>query len=226
MSAELLASLPFEDPDQQRSEQKRVARAPLAELDPANWHLFRSNTVLPVLERLRREDPVHYHADSYGGPYWSLTSFDAIKRVDVDHERFSSQDNITIADQIPERLYPSFIAMDPPRHDDQRKSVAPVAGPRNLAAMEGLIRSRVCSVLDELPESEPFNWVERVSIELTTQMLATLFDFPFEERRRLTRWSDVATGGLETGVVSSREQRDRELRECLECFTALFHARK
>jgi hypothetical protein len=37
-----------------------------------------------------------------------------------------------------------------------------------------------------------FDWVDLVTIEVTTQMLAALFDFPFEERRRLTFWSDVA----------------------------------
>lgn len=226
MSAQLLTELPFEDPALQQAEQARIARAPLAELDPANWNLFRTNAVLALLERLRREDPVHYHETSFGGPYWSLTGFDAIKAVDTDHERFSSQDNISIADQVPERLYPSFIAMDPPLHDAHRKSVAPVAGPRNLAAMEPLIRGRVATVLDSLPRGEPFNWVDRVSIELTTQMLATLFDFPFEERARLTRWSDVATGGVETGVVASLAQRDEELMECLACFTELFEARK
>jgi cytochrome P450 len=118
-----------------------------------------------------------------------------------------------------------FIAMDPPKHDVQRKTVSPVVAPRNLAALSGLIRQRVCDILDSLPVGEAFNWVEHVSIELTTQMLATLFDFPFEERRKLTRWSDVATGGLATGLVDSMEQWQAEMLECLSYFTRLWHER-
>ncbi|MDE0063612.1 MAG: cytochrome P450, partial [Gammaproteobacteria bacterium] len=120
---------------------------------------------------------------------------------------------------------PMFIAMDPPRHDVQRAAVQPAVEPRNLRALEGTIRERAGRILDSLPGNETFNWVDRVSIELTTQMLATLFDFPFEERYRLTRWSDVATGSPRTGVVDTHEQRVDELHECLACFTRLWNER-
>jgi cytochrome P450 len=118
-----------------------------------------------------------------------------------------------------------FIAMDPPKHDEQRKVVSPVVGARNLAALEPIIRERVCLILDSLPVGEEFNWVDKVSIELTTQMLATLFDFPWEDRRKLTRWSDVATADVESGIVESEEQRREELIECLEYFSALWQER-
>ena len=91
-----------------------------------------------------------------------------------------------------------FISTDPPLHDDQRRAVQGVVAPRNLREFEVLIRQRTQETLDGLPIGETFNWVDRVSIELTTQMLATIFDFPFEERRKLTRWSDVATAAPES----------------------------
>ena len=198
---------------------------PLEQVDPARGELFRRNPVLRYFERLRHEDPVHYHRDSLFGPYWSVTSYEHIKHVDMHHEVYSSAQGISIFNGSPDFRTPMFIAMDPPRHDEQRKAVAPVAGPRNLAALEPEIRRRVCSILDALPAGEAFNWVEKVSIELTTQMLATLFDFPFEERYKLTRWSDVATNGPESGVVESIEQRRAELLECLGRFTELWHER-
>ncbi len=64
-----------------------------------------------------------------------------------------------------------------------------------------------------------------MSIELTTQMLATLFDFPFEERRKLTRWSDVSTALPKSGVVESEEQRRTEMDECAACFSQLWNER-
>ncbi|SVC09091.1 uncharacterized protein METZ01_LOCUS261945, partial [marine metagenome] len=107
----------------------------------------------------------------------------------------------------------------------QRKAVNPVVAPSNLVNMEGTIRERTQDVLDNLPRKEVFNWVEHVSIELTTRMLATLFDFPFEDRRKLTRWSDVATARPGDGVIESLEQRQEELMECLECFTGIWNER-
>jgi len=198
---------------------------PLEALNPAQPGLFRLDAHLPMLKRLREEDPVHYTAESEFGPYWSITRYDDIKYVDMHHEIFSSEGGITIGDQDEDFQLPMFIAMDPPKHDVQRKVVAPVSGPRNLAALEPTIRQRVCEILDSLPRDETFNWVEKVSIELTTQMLATLFDFPFEDRRKLTRWSDVATAAPGTGLIESEDERRAELLECLTYFTELWNER-
>jgi len=198
---------------------------PLDQVDPARGELFFRDAQWSYFKRLREEDPVHFHQDSLAGPYWSITRYNDIKHVDMHHEIFSSAHGISIFDQAADFRTPMFIAMDPPQHDVQRKAVAPVAGPRNLAALEPHIRQRVCDILDSLPRNETFNWVEKVSIELTTQMLAALFDFPFDERRKLTRWSDVATNGPGTGVVNSIEERRAELIACLTRFTELWHER-
>ena len=198
---------------------------PLEDVNPAQGVLFQNDAHWPYFERLRKEDPVHWSAESEFGPYWSVTKYQDIKYVDMNHQIFSSEGGITLADQDEDFTLPMFIAMDPPKHDEQRKVVAPVAGPRNLAALEPEIRQRVCNILDDLPRGEDFNWVKHLSIELTTQMLATLFDFPFEDRYKLTRWSDVATAPPGTGIVDSEEQRRAELLECLEYFTGLWHER-
>ena len=121
---------------------------------------------------------------------------------------------------------PMFIAMDPPKHDDQRKAVSPIVAPGNLAHMETLIRERTRSVLDGLPRDETFNWVERVSIELTTLMLATLFDFPLEDRHLLTWWSDVSTmNKLVDPNALGPEERMAELGKMLAYFTKLWNER-
>jgi cytochrome P450 len=198
---------------------------PLEEFDVAQGELFRTNTMWPYFERLRKEAPVHYCRESENGPYWSVTKYQDIMHVDTNHQIFSSEGGITIADQDEDFQLPMFIAMDPPKHDAQRKVVSPIVSPHNLAAMEGLIRSRICTIFDELPVGETFDWVDRVSIELTTQMLATLFDFPFEDRRKLTRWSDVATASPESGIIESEDQRRAELYECADYFLRLWNER-
>jgi len=198
---------------------------PLEDLNVTHWDLWQNDAVYPYFERMRREDPVHYTAESRYGPFWSVSRFEDMKEVDKNHEVFSSASGISIMDTVGDFDAASFISMDPPKHDVHRKTVTGVVAPRNLANLESLIRERAGRILDELPIGETFNWVDRVSIELTTQMLATLFDFPFEQRRLLTRWSDMATGGRETGLVRNAEDRRQGLLECLEAFTAIWHER-
>jgi cytochrome P450 len=179
----------------------------------------------PYFERLRRDDPVHYCRDSIFGPYWSITKFKHIMEVETQHKVFSSEGGITLRDAPDDFKLPMFIAMDPPKHDAQRKVVNPIVAPDNLARLEGTIRERAGWILDSLPLGETFNWVDRVSIELTTQMLATLFDFPWDDRRKLTRWSDVATAVPGAGIVDSEESRRAELLECADYFMRLWNAR-
>ena len=201
---------------------------PLDELDPGHPRRFQSNTFWPVFERLRREAPVHYTPHSMFGPYWSVTKYRDILQVEANHDVFSSDvslGGISIRDHPANFRMPMFIAMDPPKHDEQRAVVSPIAMPANVARLEETIRARAAAILDALPVGETFDWVERVSIELTTQMLAILFDFPWEERRKLTRWSDVATALPGGGIVDSDEEREAELLECLTYFTALWNER-
>jgi len=200
----------------------------LDDIDISDPRLLQQDAWRPFFARLRKEDPVHYQAASNFGPFWSITRFDDIVAVDSDHEAFSSEPAIFIGDRPADTAQlTSFISMDSPRHDVQRRAAQPVAAPQNLAQMEGLIRSRVIEILEELPLGQTFDWVERVSINLTTQMLATLFDFPFEQRSKLTYWSDVAVGSPEmAGGNVTRELRMSALTECLEAFTALWHQRK
>ncbi len=198
---------------------------PIEAIDPAVPERFRDDTIWPFFERLRKEDPVHFTPEHEFGPYWSVTKFNDIMAVDTNHGVFSSEGGITIANQREEFPLPMFIAMDPPKHDAQRKAVSPIVAPNNLAELEPVIRERVNLIFDELPVGEEFNWVDKVSIELTTQMLATLFDFPWEDRRKLTRWSDVATASEESGIIESEEARQAELMECAAYFMNLWNER-
>lgn len=197
----------------------------LSTLDMSRGERFRDDKIWPFFERLRKEDPVHYCPDSLNGPYWSITKFNDIMAVDTNHQVFSSEPSIVLFDPDEDFPLPMFIAMDPPKHDVQRKTVSPIVAPNHLAHLEPIIRERAGKLLDEVPRGEVFNWVDKISIELTTQMLATLFDFPWEDRRKLTRWSDVATAAPGQGVVESDEQRRAELMECLQYFMNLWRER-
>jgi len=195
-------------------------------VDVSEPSLYETDNWRPIFARLRSEAPVHYCADSPFGPYWSITRFEDIMAVDSNHQSFSSIGGVSIGDRKPDFEAPNFISMDPPKHDAQRMSVTPAVAPMQLQKMEPLIRERVCQLLDDLPERTPFNWVDRVSVELTTQMLATLFDFPFEERRKLTAWSDLATSSEAVGGALPDEERRAGMFEMLNEFKQLWAERR
>jgi len=201
---------------------------PLAEIDVSDPRMFQFDYWHGLFARLREDSPVHYQPESPAGPFWSVSRYEDIIAIERDTETFSSEPSIAILDPEPDMILKMFIAMDPPEHDIQRRAVHHVVAPRNLKEFETLIRERTSEVLDSLPENEPFDWVKLVSRDLTTKMLATLFDYPWEERNNLTAWSDMFTNderitageGVPRGVIIEH------MTACLQRFTELWHERK
>lgn len=216
-----------------------VNAVPLDRLNPGHPDLFEADKMWAYFERLRREDPVHYTADSQFGPYWSVTKFDDIMHVDTHHQVFSSDSlhggiALTLGGWPPTKVeqpdpayvLPMFIMSDPPKHDVQRATVAPMFAPMQIAGMESLIRERAGRILDSLPRNEDFNWVRHVSIELTSQMLATLFDVPQDDRSKLIYWSDAVANLGNPDFFDSVEEGFKVLRECAAYFMQVFEQRK
>ncbi len=205
------------------------------QINPHNPHLFLEDRWQDHFARLRAEDPVHLNELETSGRFWSVTKYEDVRAVDGDWETYSSAKGITLglkeiatAEENEGQVgIQTFIAMDPPEHTAQRKTVRSVSAPSNLRNIEPMIRERTAELLDSLPEGESFDWVDTVSIELTTLMLATLFDFPMEDRRKLTRWSDIvfAIPGP-GGVVETQQQKIDELLECVDYFDGLFKLRR
>ncbi|MEZ5557031.1 MAG: cytochrome P450 [Pseudomonadales bacterium] len=205
---------------------------PLEKVDPSHPSLFLHGTHWAHLQRLRDEDPVHYTEESMFGPYWSVTRLEDIKYVDSHHEIFSSQQKKGgiglggVPDREDQYSLPMFIQEDPPKHDEQRKVVAPMFTPRNLAELRPLIRERAGNILDNLPRNEEFNWVRHVSVELTGQMLATLFDVPQEDRLKLIDWSDTIQNLGDPEQFETPDEGFQKLFQCLAYFQEYYERRK
>ena len=205
---------------------------PLDRIDVSNPRLYRDDVAGAYFARLRREAPVHYCPVSDYGPFWSLTKYNDIVKITADDKLVSSSyevgghvlgyDMMFRDHGVDARMFQST---DPPIHTAQRKAIAPIVARATVREMESMIRTRCGEILDALPIGETFNWVEHLSIEVTTQILASLFDFPWEERRLLTRWSDVAVTEPGFGIVDSWEGRRTELEACFTMFAGLWRER-
>ena len=205
---------------------------PLARIDVSNPRLYQTDVIGPYFARLRREAPVHFCAESAYGPFWSLTRYQDIVAINADDTRVSSRyelgghvlgyDQMFRRHGVDARMFQST---DPPIHTAQRKAIAPVVARASVREMASMIRACCAAILDTLPVGEAFNWVDLLSMELTTQVLAKLFDFPWEQRRLLTRWSDVAVTEPGFGIIDSWDDRRRELEQCFTMFAALWQER-
>lgn len=205
------------------------------------WDVSRSDIYFedkwqPIFAEMRKSGQLHYIPESPFGPYWAVVGHKAIQHIEALPEVFSSSwehGGITILERLTEeqaaaagldapRELPMFIAMDRPQHTGQRRTVAPKFTPSAVTDMEAEIRARTGELLDSLPRGKVFDWVETVSIELTTGMLAILFGFPWEDRRLLTFWSDWA-GDTELGAVRALDEtRWNILQEMAAYFQSLW----
>lgn len=219
---------------------EEITSIPLAEINPGDPVRFQNDTIWPMFERLRKEDPVHFTPESEFGPYWSVTTWNDILAVDTDHGAFSSADGISLVNlenleeqrQVLEAMGrqgtrggAGFITMDEPEHSVHRKTVTPTVAPANIAKLSPVVRERAGAILDSLPIGVPFDWVDLVSKELTAMTLATLFDFPFEDRRKLTHWSDMITNSPGHGPVKSWVHKAENMMECFGAFDKLWDER-
>ena len=183
-----------------------------------------------VFERLRRDAPIHYCRHSPYGSYWAVSGYHQVEAVELNTNVFSSRADlggIQIQD-IPSRLNrPSFLLMDPPEHTVRRRVVRPITNRASLQDFSVQVRRRTCKLLDELPRGEVFDWVDRVSTELTGMMLAGMFDFPQTDRRQLIYWSEVATANLKAvgAPIRSEEERYAELQRMADRFAPLWQER-
>ena len=196
-------------------------------LDVCQPHLYTEHSWHAPFRELRETGGIYYCENGRFGPYWSISGYKPIVHIEALPKVFSSsweKGGITVAGD-PDRILdgevrmPMFIAMDPPQHTAQRRTVAPAFTPSEIERMKVECVAHTGEVLDGLPIGERFDWVERVSIELTTGMLARLFDFPWDQRHNLTRWSD-ALGDVE--AFDTLEQRQARLGIAFEMGTA-FH---
>ena len=198
----------------------------LENIDLSDPKRFEANIHWPFFDRVRRENPVHYIEDSQVDPFWSILNYDHIMEAEKSHQALSSRRGVVIGDLYPDLKMRSFIAADEPRHSLWRKPLMPAFGPARLVELHEKIRLQIVEIIDALPRNETFNWVEHVSVEITTRMLATLFDFPQKDRHLLTYWSDIATAterGNDTGL--SEEKRREILLDCLACLQELWKER-
>jgi cytochrome P450 len=194
--------------------------------DVSDPKLFGTDKAHDIFREMRATKPLNQITGSPHGSYWNVTTVKNIQHIEALPKIFASgfeKGGMVIQDPTPESLKEgrgkTFIAMDAPEHSKRRRAVAPAFTPAEMVRLSDLVRRRTIETLENLPRGEQFNWVEKVSIELTTGMLAIIFDFPWEHRHALTYWSDWLSD-LRLGATKELEELRTQI--TIEMGTCMF----
>lgn len=204
----------------------RIAAAPIESLDPSRAEWFADGAILPLMARLRQEAPLHYCADSAHGPYWSVTRHADIMAIELQPNLFSSSHlhgGVSLLNSNAEMQYVTFVQMDPPDHTPRRKAVASAFDPSEMNRLADDLRQRTSDLLDRLPRDRVFDWTHEVAVRLTTDMLAIMFDFPWEDRDKIADWSEWLTSA--EAARDHPAERNAKIQEMATYFFGLWQAR-
>ena len=198
--------------------------------DPA---IYAEDRWQPIFAEMRKTAPINKVTGTPFGDYWNITTLKPIQHIEALPKIFSSDmknGGFVIADPLENDLTSSgvsnFLGMDPPDHTPRRRAIAPAFTPAEMVRLTNLVRERTGQVLDALPVGEQFDWVQWVSVDLTTSMLATIFDFPWEYRHYLPFWSDWMSDSRLGEDPELSQMRLDAMMEMADCFMKLWDQRR
>jgi cytochrome P450 len=156
-------------------------------------------------------------------------SYDVVKRVLLDPERFSSAASLD-----GERPLDWLIFKDPPRHTKLRAIIGRAFTPRSLASLEPRIAELSSGLLDAVIErgTGRMDVAADFAVPLPIMVIAEMIGIPLEDRPRFKKWSDGILAIAETMTGTPDEVRRAvdafvaTANEMSEYLPALIEARK
>jgi len=160
---------------------------------------FRDQRHHEVFAAWRETDPVHWHVDSTGTGFWSLTKHADVQRASRDPETFISGNGFTLIDIDPDDLQGAAMGqmlpgMDKPEHTRYRRIVNRGFSPRTLRLVEDHLAQKAKAIVDNVIDRGSCDFVVDVAAELPLQAIAELMGVPAEDRRTIFEWSNLMTG--------------------------------
>ena len=147
-----------------------------------------------LFARLRRESPVHRHAEQGGPGFWAVTRYDDVVEVSRDSATWSSYAGGTmIADATPEQLFvvrQMMLNMDPPQHTKLRALINKGFTPRMVTHLHGRIGELARAIADRVAPRGECDFVTEVAGELPSYVIAELMGIPLDDGRELYRLTE------------------------------------
>src|SRR5690349_6874985 len=142
---------------------------------------------------LRDNDPVHWHSEPDGPGFWAVTRHEDVKALSRDTMLFSSRPTIMIDDGSAMDLgnHTMMLTMDPPRHTQYRKLVAPRFLRRAVARLRPEIERLAAGIVDDVADRDEFDLVEDVAGLLPSYVIAEMLGIPRQDGVELYRLTEA-----------------------------------
>jgi cholest-4-en-3-one 26-monooxygenase len=161
----------------------------LRDVNLLDIYRFEHSTPHDQFALLRREAPVHWHAEPGGPGFWNLTKYADVRHVSKRPELFSSQRQGTmIKDPAPQDLpliQTIMLNMDPPQHRRFRALVNKAFTPRIMQNLAPAVDAMVARILDAVIERGECDFVSDIAAPLPMEVICELIGVPQEDRQRI-----------------------------------------
>lgn len=163
--------------------------------------------------QMREQAPVMWHPEEYGAGFWAVTSYELVKKVELDPTTFSSQKGGILMNYGMEGVprHPllhssslnSMINLDRPYHTPLRMEHMAYFRPDFVAELRKKVDAEVTSLLDRMERQGPLvDMVEIFSAELPLFTLSEILGVPKEDRAKLVHWMHF----LETSQYQAQQE--------------------
>lgn len=149
---------------------------------------------------LRKNDPVHWHADPHEGVpgFWAITKHEHITFVSRNPELFSSNARTSMFseynDEDLEMQRNNMLFMDPPVHTKQRAYVNRGFTPRMIGMLKDHIEEITHALIDDVCEKGEAEFVRDIAAPLPLQTICELMGAPLEKTDWLFDMSNKIVG--------------------------------
>lgn len=184
-------------------------RLGIDEIDLTDASVWEEGAPHEWLDRLRTEDPVHWHEESDGPGFWALTRHEDVRRVSTSPGEFSSWVGgplrLDMPDDALEQLRMVIIGMDPPEHKVFRSIVSKAFTPKMIARLGESLKVETARVIDELRDGTRCEFVADVAARIPMWSISELMGVPPADRQRLYELSHSLIDDQDTEVAPTPE---------------------
>jgi len=158
----------------------------------------------PMYKALRDDDPVH-RLENELGEFWTLSRFKDVFAAAVDAKTFSSAQGLTLAYDDMEQLglESPIVMMDPPDHTDLRKLAIKRFTPKQVTAIEPLVRAFVIERVERLREMGEGDVVVELFKPLPSLVVCHFLGVPEADRKLFDDWTDRTVAAASGGDIST-----------------------
>jgi cytochrome P450 len=157
----------------------------MASLDIYDPALYVAGPPHETFAELRRTQPVFWQDMPDQPGYWAVLKYADVVRVAKEPVLYSASEGGVILENLtPEALVGMrmmLLAMDPPKHVNFRRPLAPSFKARVMAQLEGRVREICREIMHDAAERGDVEFVHDVTARLPTQVIGELMGLPRED---------------------------------------------